>query len=155
MPNWNLSGKGESNDCKLLNIIWSLEKGRIKTLNWLIRETVLEARWESLPRIKTVFGIIVGFPGGAVVKTPMQETSEMWVWWLGWKDPLQEEMATHSNILDWEISWTEEPGRLQSSSHKDQTWLSDKHTHSYKKRWLGHRLTQRKDRMRRQGEDRL
>ena len=31
-----------------------------------------------------------------------------------WEDPLKEEMATHSNILAWEIQWTEEPGRLQS-----------------------------------------
>ena len=33
---------------------------------------------------------------------------------LGWEDPLQKEMATHSSILAWRISWTEEPGRLQS-----------------------------------------
>ena len=41
----------------------------------------------------------------------MQET---WVQSLGWEDPLQKEMATHSSILAWEIPWTEEPGRLQS-----------------------------------------
>ena len=33
---------------------------------------------------------------------------------LGQKDPLEEEMATHSSILAWEIPWTEEPGGLQS-----------------------------------------
>ena len=33
---------------------------------------------------------------------------------LGWKDPLEKEMATHSSILAWKISWTEEPGGLQS-----------------------------------------
>ena len=33
---------------------------------------------------------------------------------LGGEDPLEKEMATHSSILSWEISWTEEPGRLQS-----------------------------------------
>ena len=33
---------------------------------------------------------------------------------LVWKDPLEEEMATHSCILAWKIPWTEEPGRLQS-----------------------------------------
>ena len=37
----------------------------------------------------------------------------MWVQ-LGWEDPLQEEMATHSSILAWEIPWPEEPGGLQS-----------------------------------------
>ena len=34
---------------------------------------------------------------------------------LGWEDALEEEMATHSNILAWEIPWTEEPGGLQST----------------------------------------
>ena len=33
---------------------------------------------------------------------------------LGWEDPLEKEMATHSSILSWKISWTEEPGVLQS-----------------------------------------
>ena len=41
----------------------------------------------------------------------MQET---WVRSLGWEDPLEEEMATHFDILAWRIPWTEEPGRLQS-----------------------------------------
>ena len=35
-------------------------------------------------------------------------------WSLGWDDPLEEEMAIHSNILAWKIPWTEEPGGLQS-----------------------------------------
>ena len=33
---------------------------------------------------------------------------------LGWEDPLDKGMATHSSILPWEIPWTEEPGELQS-----------------------------------------
>ena len=33
---------------------------------------------------------------------------------LSWEDPLEKEMATHSNILAWKIPWTEEPGRPQS-----------------------------------------
>ena len=33
---------------------------------------------------------------------------------LGWKEPLEKEIATHSSILAWEIPWTEGPGRLQS-----------------------------------------
>ena len=39
---------------------------------------------------------------------------ETWVRFLGWEDPLEKEMATHSSILAWKISWTEEPGGLQS-----------------------------------------
>ena len=34
---------------------------------------------------------------------------------LGWKDPLEEGMATHSSLLAWRIPWTEEPGGLQST----------------------------------------
>ena len=37
---------------------------------------------------------------------------EMQVWFQGREDPLEEEIATHSSILAWEIPWTEEPGRL-------------------------------------------
>ena len=48
----------------------------------------------------------------------MQETQEMQVRSLGWEDPLEKEIATHSSILAWEIPWTEEPGGLQSWSHK-------------------------------------
>ena len=38
----------------------------------------------------------------------------MWVQSLGWEDPLEEGMATHSSILAWRIPWTEESGGLQS-----------------------------------------
>ena len=41
----------------------------------------------------------------------------------GQEDPLEEEMATHSNILAWKIPWTEEPGRLQSLGSQSQTQL--------------------------------
>ena len=45
---------------------------------------------------------------------------------LGQEDPLEMGMATHSSILAWEISWAEEPGRLQSmGSQKSRTGFSD------------------------------
>ena len=44
---------------------------------------------------------------------------------MGWKDPLEEEMATHSRILAWRIPWTEEPGGLQSMGSHSQTRPSD------------------------------
>ena len=48
---------------------------------------------------------------------------------LGWQDPLEEEMATHSSILAWEILWTEESGGLQSTGPQ----RSDRqaHTHTF------------------------
>ena len=54
----------------------------------------------------------------------MQET---WVRPLGPEDPLEEGMATHSNVLAWRIPWTEEPDRLQSMGSQSQTGLSDYH----------------------------
>ena len=58
-----------------------------------------------------------GFPGGSVIKIclPIQAT---WVRSLGWKDPLEKKMATHSSILAWEIPWTEDPGRHSPGGHK-------------------------------------
>ena len=51
---------------------------------------------------------------------------------LGWEDPLEKEMASHSSILAWNISWTEEPGGLQSmGSRKSQAQLSDQHKVEY------------------------
>ena len=41
---------------------------------------------------------------------------------LGWEDPLEKEMATHSGILAWKISWTEEPGGLQSMGSQRVTY---------------------------------
>ena len=38
---------------------------------------------------------------------------------LGWEDPLEKEMVTHSSILAWRIPWTEEPGGLQSMGYKE------------------------------------
>ena len=60
---------------------------------------------------------IMGFPAGASGEEPacqcrwMQQT---WVQSLGWEDPLEEGMVSHSHILAWRIPWTEETGRLQS-----------------------------------------
>ena len=57
-----------------------------------------------------------GFPGGSG-KEPvclMQETQETQVQSLGWENPLEEGVATHSSILAWRISWTKEPSGLQS-----------------------------------------
>ena len=45
----------------------------------------------------------------------MQET---WVRSLGWEDPLEEKVATHTSILTWKIPWTEEPVGLQSMGLK-------------------------------------
>ena len=52
----------------------------------------------------------------------MQETQ---VQSLGWENPLEKGIATHSSILAWRIPWTEEPGGLQSLGSQSWTQLSD------------------------------
>ena len=42
----------------------------------------------------------------------MQETEELGIGSLGWEDPQEEGMETHSSVLAWRIPWTEEPGGL-------------------------------------------
>ena len=44
---------------------------------------------------------------------------ETWVQSLGWEDPLEKEVATHSSILAWRIPRREEPGGLESMGHKE------------------------------------
>ena len=50
----------------------------------------------------------------------MQET---WFWSLGWKDPLEKEMATNSSTLAWKIPWTDEPGRLPLLWHYKKWYI--------------------------------
>ena len=59
----------------------------------------------------------MGLPGSLLVKN-LPSMQEMQVRSLSWEDPLEKEMATCSSFLTWEIPWTEEPGRLQSTGHK-------------------------------------
>ena len=57
---------------------------------------------------------IVWFHGGSVVKdlSAIQQMHETWVQFLGWEDPLEDGMTTHSSILDWRIPCTKKPGGL-------------------------------------------
>ena len=69
-------------------------------------------------------GYLLGSPGGSVIKNlpAVQETPILSV---GWEDPLEKKMATHSSTLAWEIPGMEEPGGLQSMVSQSQTLLSD------------------------------
>ena len=70
-------------------------------------------------------------PSAMTVKNP-PAMGEIWVWSLGWEDPLEKGMATHSSILAWRIPWTEEPGGLQSMGWRraGYDWATDTHTHA-------------------------
>ena len=62
-----------------------------------------------IPGQRTVVMFVLGFPGGSGGKESACHTGD-----LGWEDPLEQEMTTHSSILAWRIPWTEEHGKLQS-----------------------------------------
>ena len=58
---------------------------------------------------------VPSFPSGSVVKN-LPSMQEPQVRSLGWEDPLEEDMATHSSILAWKTPWTEESGGVQSTA---------------------------------------
>ena len=74
----------------------------------------------------------LGFSGDSVVKN-LPATQEMQVLSLSQEDPLEKGMSTDSNILAWEIPWTGEPGRLQSTGPQSvgHDLKATKHTHSH------------------------
>ena len=65
--------------------------------------------------------LLLGFPGGSVVKNPsaVQEPQKRWLQSLGREDPLEEGMATHFSILAWRIPWTEESGSYSPWGRKE------------------------------------
>ena len=56
--------------------------------------------------------------GTSLVAQMVKPTMETQVGSLGWEDPLEKEMATHSSTLAWKIPWMEERGRVQSTGSK-------------------------------------
>ena len=75
----------------------------------------------SIPRSGRSPGEGIGYPfkysWASLVAQTVKNLPAMWeicIWSLGWEDPLQEGLATHSSVLAWRIPWTEEPGGLQS-----------------------------------------
>ena len=80
------------------------------------------------------FGTASGKQRAFLVSQMVKNLPAMWKTWvrfLGWKDPLEKEVITHSSILAWRIPWTEESGGLQSmglqeSDTTEQLTLSGK-----------------------------
>ena len=67
--------------------------------------------------------ISLGFPGGSDCKESACNAGDLGLI-PSWEDPLEKEMATHSTVLAWRTSWTEEPGGLQSMGSQSQTGLN-------------------------------
>ena len=78
---------------------------------------------ESITYMKQLVWCLASPVAQSVKNLPAKQ--ETWVQFLGWEDPLEKEMATHSSILTWRISCTEELGRLHLWGLKSQTRLSN------------------------------
>ena len=89
----------ESNDHSVLIDLWAI--------NYLPEDSIL--RKHRRHKVLQKLFVAPGFPGGTVVKNLPASAGDPS---LGQKDPLEEEMATHSSILAWKIPWTEETGWL-------------------------------------------
>ena len=97
---------------------------------WLLIFFFISLSLEHSPLFYTSILKPLGFTGGWMGKEPdcqWQATQETWVQSLGWEDPLEEKMATHSSMLAWRIPWTEEPGELQliGSQRVGHNWVSE------------------------------
>ena len=120
---------------------WFSVRSKVSCISSLLSKTVKKTKIKchiikSLPciqkprkknRCALIIDIPLSFPSGSVVKNPsaMRETQEMQVQFLGWEDPLEEEIATSSSILVWEIPLTEEPGGYSPGTAASRTWLSN------------------------------
>ena len=83
----------------VLNKLVQLKKKSLQKLSWLVR-------WKGASLVAPD-GKEVAYNAGDGVQS------------LGWEDPLEKGMVTHSSILAWTIPWPEEPGGLQSIGHKE------------------------------------
>ena len=117
-------------------ILWYCEGGRRSDLcffsafNFGQRPSRLLGRWTS-GQLSSILGESSGLLTFSRVSLVAQVVKNLPVMWetqvrsLGQEDPLEKEMATHSSIIAWRISWTEEPGGLVYGVTKSRTQLSD------------------------------
>ena len=104
---------------------WTGRPGVLWFMGWqrVGHEWVTERNWLNWMICLSLCSNV--FPSGSAVKK-QPTTQETHVWSLGWEDLLETEMATYSNILDWDIPRMEKPGELQyMESQKHWTWLGN------------------------------
>ena len=107
---------------------------KIQFAQYLLFFNPLSIIWMSLPCSLST----------SLVAQTVKRLCTMWetqVWALGWKDPLEKEMAIHSSTIAWRILWTEEPGRLQSvgSQRVRHDWAA--HVPWLSELWYHHSLS--------------
>ena len=115
-PEFQISIGASSNQNTVVNIrcIMSFNSGKARKTGSL--ENVCGTIWLLKNMLHLCCNIRSHSPGGSLVKNLPANARDTGggVWCRGQEDPLEEEMATYSSIIAWEISWTEEPGSLHS-----------------------------------------
>ena len=114
---------GETEHARKTSRWWSPDQNRPPESTHLIflrpsvSHTVL---WYSPPTPESTRVLIIPYPWSPcwLIGKDSPAMRETGVQFLGWEDPLEKEMETHSSILSWRIPWTEEIGGLQSLGHK-------------------------------------
>ena len=101
----------------LLDQLW-FACGCLSPFSW---NSLLRFSWSyillELPFSPPLYWFVLSFIGASLVAQMVKNLPAMWETWvlsLGWEDPLKKGKTTHSSILAWRVSWTEEPGRLLS-----------------------------------------
>ena len=112
------SGEGNANPLQSSCLENPLDRGA-----WWATVHGVAKSWTRLRDF--TFTFMLGFPDGSVVKnlSAKQESQETQVQSLGWEDPPEEGMVTHSSLLAHRILWTEEPGGPPSIESQSQTRL--------------------------------
>ena len=117
--------------------IWKITWISVQVLqnSWNLKCVYFDRKVTSISYLVVIF--LASLVAQRIKRLPaMQETR---VRSLGWEDPLEKEMATHSSILAWSIPWTEETGRLQSTGLQrvGHNWAT---SHSYFSKQLFQRI---------------
>ena len=96
--------------CKHCLVVHSLVVNNV--CNWCVEQEWIEAYNQDATLFYFHFITRASLVAQSVKNLPTMHGTQ--VWFLGWEDPLEKEMATYSSSRAWRIPWTEEPGRLQS-----------------------------------------
>ena len=127
---WGLVLEQMDVENKTVKFLWTCSYLCLKFKWFLGREFYAFERTEAINKIKTIkdkcyCGKSIGLD--YILGSKIQVTRNLipLIAYLGWEDPLEKEMATHSNVLAWEIPWQRSLASYSPRVHKSQTWLSD------------------------------
>ena len=105
---------------------------------WMDLEIVILSEGSQMEKEKYYMAsLICGIETSLVAQMVkhLSTVGETRVWSMGWEDPLEKAMATHSSILAWRIPWTEEPGGLQFMGRKESDTTERLHVHVHVHMW--------------------